>query len=932
MVDAAGRAKLQLASRPNRSASAYSEPMAGSVRTEPSGHLVGRDAETELLDTLIAGLRDGGGALVVRGDAGLGKSAMLQRVRERAAATGARALTTVGVESEAELAFAGLHQLLHPVLGLTEQLPAVQRRALQAAVGLGADVEPDPFRVAVAAFQLVCGAADSVPLVLIVDDAHWLDRSSLAVLAFIARRLESEPVALVAAVRSGHVTPFEDGRLPTLELDRLSSAAAAQLLDRQAPELHPVLRARVLAESAGNPLALVELARVMGQSAASLAVEPMTLTARLERAFRSRLDDLPAPARWALLVAALDSRASLEEIARASALPIAALEPAIDVGLIEIAGSEVYFRHPLIRSAMRQAATADQALAAYRALAATVADPERRLWHRAAAAVGQDDKIAAQLEEHARAARGRGAFAVAGAALDRAAALTADAHRRAGRLVAAAEVAYELGLVDVVRRLLAEAEPADLSARDAARLAWFRQVVSGSVWFESGAAKSFVSIAQQMREGGDADMALQSLVPIAHRCWWTRVRSRTREYIVDAARGMGVPVDDPRVLAVEGLAHPEAMGPVVLRHVSRLKLHEVTDPVAALYVGIAAEKAGDFQLGVRFLARAVEGLREQVRLGPLAQALVHYAWAATHAGDWTAAAAGAQEAAGLSIDTDQPQYGLTAELVAALASALRGTEDIEELLAQPEQRLLAMNGGPLLATAHLARGAAALGEGRHDEAFAHLWPVFDHSAPAFHRFMRWPAVLDLVESAAGSGHIERLPGVLAELEAIAARSEPPILRFQLTCARPHLAGDDEAEALYGAALDLAGYPFLRGRTLFSYGRWLRRQRRSAESRSPLRDSIALFDALGATLWSRRARQELRATGERVGRRTPDARDRLTVQELQIAELAAGGLSNREIGERLFLSPRTIGGHLYRIFPKLEITARAQLRDALKRVD
>ncbi|HXN83829.1 MAG TPA: LuxR C-terminal-related transcriptional regulator, partial [Myxococcales bacterium] len=438
--------------------------------------------------------------------------------------------------------------------------------------------------------------------------------------------------------------------------------------------------------------------------------------------------------------------------------------------------------------------------------------------------------------------------------------------------------------------------------------------------------------AQQMREGGDADMALQSLVPIAHRCWWTRVRSRTREYIVDAARGMGVPDEDPRVLAVEGLAHPEAMGPLVLRHVSRLKLHEVTDPVAALYVGIAAEKAGDFQLGVRFLARAVEGLREQVRMGPLAQALVHYAWAATHAGDWTAAAAGAHEAAGLSIDTDQPQYGLTAELVAALASALRGTEDIEELLAQPEQRLLAMNGGPLLATAHLARGAAALGEGRHDEAFRHLWPVFDQSAPAFHRFMRWPAVLDLVESAAGSGHTERLPGVLAELEAIAARSEPPILRFQLTCARPHLAGDDEAEALYGAALDLAGYPFLRGRTLFSYGRWLRRRRRSAESRSPLRDGIALFDALGATLWSKRARQELRATGERVGRRTPDARDRLTAQELQIAELAAGGLSNREIGERLFLSPRTIGGHLYRIFPKLEITARAQLRDALKRVD
>jgi len=385
------------------------------------------------------------------------------------------------------------------------------------------------------------------------------------------------------------------------------------------------------------------------------------------------------------------------------------------------------------------------------------------------------------------------------------------------------------------------------------------------------------------------------------------------------------------VLAVVGLAHPEEMGPTILKRVSRMRLPEMTDPVAAMYLGIAAEKAGDFATGARFLGAAIDGLRQQVRLVPLTQALVHYAWAATHAGHWPAAAAAAAEAASLARDTAQPQYGLTGELVGALTAALRGSEaDMEAALAEPERALRAMNGGPLLATAHLARGAAAIGDGRHEEALQHLWPVFDETDSAFHRFMRWPALLDLVEAAAASGQAGRLTDVIADLEAISTYSEPPILRLHLACARPLLAADDQAEPLFTTALaqDMGGCPFLRARTLFSLGRWLRRRRRGAESRSPLRESVALFDSLGAAAWSRRARQELRATGENVGRRAPDFRDRLTAQELQIAKLAAEGLSNRQIAERLFLSPRTIGGHLYRIFPKLEITARTQLRDVL----
>jgi DNA-binding CsgD family transcriptional regulator len=772
---------------------------------------------------------------------------------------------------------------------------------------------------------------------LLIDDAHWLDRSSVAVLAFIARRLDSESVALVAAVRDGYATPLDEARLPVLQVQPLTPAAAAELLEEHAPDLSPLMRRRVLEQAAGNPLAVVELARVLPPSHDRLSASPATLTARLRRAFAARLDELSAEARLVLLAAALDAAASLEEVLACatrlhrSAVTTSAVDRAVAIGLVDVVGAELRFRHPLIRSAVREVAPGAQVLAVYGALADAVTDPERRLWHRAMAAVGTDDSTADALAAHARTARRRGAVTVAAAALERAAILTSDPHAKGERLVRAAELAYELGLVDIVPRLLQQAEPLDVGDLEAARLAWLQEMVAGDLWFEPGATKTFVTIAERMRDGGDPDMALRSLVPIAHRAWWTPARTRTRQFLVDAAEAVGVADDDPCLLAVIALADPEVTGPSVLRRVSRVRLHEAADPLSAMYVGIAAEKAGDFAIGARFLARAVERLREQGRLGLLTQALVHYAWTATHIGDWEAAAAAGAEAARMARDTHQPEFGLTGELVAALATAARGDRsELEAMLATPERTLRAARSGPLLAPGYLARGASALAEGRQEEAFRRLWPVFDESDPAFHRFMRWPAVLDLVEAGGRAGHAEQVAAVIRELEEIASRSEPPILRAGLACARPLLAGDDDAEALFVAALaqDLTGYPFLRARTLFSFGCWLRRQRRGADARTPLHGAIDIFDALGAARWAERARQELRAAGERIGSGTPRARDRLTAQELQIARLAAEGLSNREIGERLFLSHRTIGSHLYRIFPKLEITSRAQLRGAI----
>jgi DNA-binding CsgD family transcriptional regulator len=906
-----------------------------------TSELIGRSDEVARVDALLDRIRGRGGAVVIRGEPGIGKSALLDSARGRASSLGARTLQTVGVESESELAFAGLHQLLAPLGRRIDGLPDPQRQALDAAFGVADLVEADPFRVALAAYRLVSDAADSSPLLLIADDAQWLDRSSLDVLAFIARRLDNEPVVFLAGLREGFSTALEEAGLPIVQPARLSPFDSEKLLDRVAPGMSPYVRGRVLAEAAGNPLGLVELGRAMpdaGDPVELLSPTPAALTARLERAFGARLDGLGQDTRLVLLAAALDGRASIAELLSAATrvsgeeVALSALDSAAERGLAHADGSGVRFEHPLIRSAVQSTAPPAHRLAMYSALADVARDPERRLWHRAAGAVGHDDEVASALEQQAQIARRRGAVMVAAASLERAAMLTADPRRKGQRLVQAAELVYDLGRVDVVSRLLSEAESPEVGQLEAARVAWLQQMISGAVWFQKGAAQTFVAIAKQLLAGGDPDGALRSLVPIAHRCWWTRSRARTRHYVVDAAERIGFAGDDPRLLVVIALADPESTAPSVRRRAAHLQLHEMTDPVAAMYVGIAVEKAGDAAAGSLFLARAVERLREQNMLGMLTQALVHYAWAATHAGDWEAAERAGTEAAGLARETRQPQFGLTGQLVAGLAAALRGGDiDLDAMLAGPERALTAMNGGPLLAPAHLARGAAALGEGRHDDAFRALWPVFDEDDPAYHRFMRWPAVLDLVEAAAHGEHAARVAEVVDELEAVAGRSQAPILRAGLACARPLLSDDDHAEAHFVAALgqESHGYPFLRARTLFSFGRWLRRQRRSADSRAPLRDAIGVFDALGATRWSERARQELRATGEKIGPRTPDARDRLTAQELQIAELAAAGLSNREIGERLFLSHRTIGSHLYRIFPKLGITARSQLSPALE---
>jgi hypothetical protein len=381
---------------------------------DATGELIGRKDEVVRIASVVDRIRNRGGALVIRGEPGIGKSALLDRARDHAGSLGARKLESVGVESESELAFAGLHQLLGPVSSRIEGLPDPQRQALDAAFGVDDRAEPDPFHVALAAYRLISDAADSSPLLLMADDAQWLDRSSLDVLTFIARRLDNEPVVFVAALRDGFSTALEEAGLPILELDRLSAPDSERLLDHIASGLSPDVRGRVLTEAAGNPLGLVELARAMpesGDPVELLPPAPATLTARLERAFGARLDGLGQDTRLMLLAAALDGKASIRELLSAATLVageevgLSALDAAAERKLADAHRSGVRFLHPLIRSAVEGRAPRAQRLEMYAALAEVARDPERRLWHRAACTVGQDEEVARTRRSRAGAAR-----------------------------------------------------------------------------------------------------------------------------------------------------------------------------------------------------------------------------------------------------------------------------------------------------------------------------------------------------------------------------------------------------------------------------------------------------------------------------------------------------------------------------------------------
>jgi DNA-binding CsgD family transcriptional regulator len=896
--------------------------------------LLGREDELAQLYDLIGGIDRRGGALVVRGEAGIGKSALLAAARERALQQGATVVSTTGTLSEAPLAFAGLHQLLLPLLGRLGLLPDPQRRALETAFGISNGAASDVFLIGLATLGLVAERAAEAPLLCVVEDAHWLDRPSAQVLEFVARRVESDPAILLFAVREGLPSSFDDADLPELRLAGLDEDASSALLDLAPVTLPPDLRRRILEEAAGNPLALIELpaaAAELGTGAPPSG--PLPLTVRLEQTFASRLTNLSADVQRLLLLAALDD-VDLAELSRAAETSVGpnGLSTAVAAGLGTLESGRFRFRHPLIRSAVEQAATSEELRRAHAALAeALVDEPDRAVWHRAAAASGPDEEVALALEAAAERATLRGGGDVAIAAYERSAELTTEPHRRALRLFLAGDLALGRGRSRDGVRLVKAARQTGLPAAEHA-IASFYLELAESTWSGSATIRDFARIARELVAGGEGRRALEALSTVSVRAFWERLDDETRREIAAISDEIQAPADDPARLEVLASLDPIGRGRQVVERVTRLSPVEMSDPEELFAVGAAAQSVWADTLALPFLQAAAAGARAEGRLNLLAHTLVFKSWAELHSGAVLRAITSAAEGARIAEEIRSLRYMMAARLAQAIAAAEQSEDETpERLIAEAEALLIPLGSTPMLALPALARGRVALANERFSEAYEHLVRIFDPAGVAFHPFVRGWALADLADAAVrGDGDLDAVRGYFAECERVASATTAPHLQVQVAYASAVLATGVAAEQQYRIAIasGKADWPFYVARAQLAYGVWLRRHRRMTESRAPLREAVATFDALGLLRYAVRARRELRASGETVRRRVPGTWAQLSPQELQIAQLAAEGLSNREIGERLYLSHRTVESHLYRLFPKLGVTSRAQLRDAL----
>ncbi len=911
------------------------------MRRVVAGSLLGRDRELSVLGGLIDQIGEHGGSMVVLGEPGVGKSALLRAAAGHGRAAGLQVLETTGVECEAQLPFAGLHQLLRPLLGLAVRLPEGQRRALGSAFGAEAGSQPERFMIALAALNLLADAAARTPVLVVVDDVQWLDRPSQEVLVFVTRRISADPIVVLGGVRDGHDTTFTSAGLTELNVGGLDDESARNLLTSHAGDLSSADRERILKAAQGNALALIELpAALRTAAAAGLELLPpvLPLTTRLERAFAARLAGLPRPARDAVLLTAVDSSGDLPEIlAAASALSgrqisVAMLEPAAEAGLIRFDDLHVRFRHPLVRSAVLQAETSARRQDANMALAGILADePYRRAWHRSQAITGPDDEVADELEVSHLISLRRGSVAEAIWALERSAQLTTDSATQGRRLLLAAEHAFGLGRADLVDELLGRAVRTRLSRLDLARMEWLREIFHDGVPGDPARVFELCEMASQSLEARDRDLALNLLLGAALRCWWSDTGPAARARVVTGARQFDGMEHDPRHIAVLGVADPLRQGSLVIERLHAVVLEGVADPAGLWLLGMAAHAVGEPVRAADFLARAESKLRGDGRLGLLSQVLTMQVLDNVELGDWGRARAAVEEGRRLALETGQSIWDTGTLTLTAIMAGLHGDgERARSIAADAEHVANGRRLNDLLCCAQLARGIGLAASGEYGEAYDALSRLFDPADAAYHPTERFHGVMFLAEAAVHARRIAEGRAVIRALEDDARATSSATLHRHLSYARAVLAAEHEAEELFRDALraDLVRWPWLRAKIELAYGSWLRRRRRVAESRQYLRSAGTVFDLIGARSWARQARVELRATGERAARPASATLSSLSAQELQIARLAAQGLSNQEIGQRLYLSPRTIGSHLYRIFPKLDISSRTELASRL----
>jgi DNA-binding CsgD family transcriptional regulator len=898
--------------------------------------LTGRRRERDVLDRLVEAVRAGESqALVVRGEPGVGKTALLEYLVERA--SGCRVLRAAGVQSEMELAFAGLHQLVSPALDRVERLPVPQRDALRTAFGVSPGPAPDRFYVALAILSLLSDLAEEQPLICVVDDEQWLDRASAQVLAFVARRLGAEGVGLVFAARGAS---DESAGLPELAVEGLREEDARALLDSVlAGPLDEWVRDQIVAETRGNPLALLELP--CGVTPAELAggfglPGAMPLSGRIEQSFRRRLDGLPVQTRRLLQLAAADPVGDPALVWRAAerlAIGTEAATPAVEAGLVEF-DTRVRFRHPLVRSAAYRSASLQERQDTHRALAEVTdpeIDPDRRAWHRAQATPGPDEEVAEELERSAGRAQGRGGLAAAAAFLERAATLTPEPGRRAQRLLAAARVKRDAGALDAALGLLVAVEAGPPDALRTAEVEHLRGQIALQQARGGDAGSLLVSAARRL-EPLNANLARETHLEALAAAMTNDLdipgglreaaeAARTAPPGPEPPRAVDVLLDALAIRCTEGHA---AAAPTLSRALDLLLALKTTDDEVDRWVWLAGGRAGaivanelwDDESGHILIARQAQFARDTGALVHLQLALNMLGRSHLVAGELSTAALMIEEEHLIAEVTGNAPLGISEMTLAAW----RGHEaEASELIEATSQEAAARGWtGNSYASAVLYNGL-----GRHDAARDAAWPAFDRDPAGYGALL----VPELAEAASRTGDETLVRAVLEWLsERTAVAPTDWVLGIEARV-RALLSEGETADGLYRKSIERLGRTRIRpqlARGHLLYGEWLRRERRRVDAREQLRTAHDMLDAMGIEAFAERAGRELQATGETARKRTVETRDELTAQEALIARLARDGLSNPEIGTRLFISPRTVKYHLRKVFIKLGISSRGEL--------
>jgi DNA-binding CsgD family transcriptional regulator/tetratricopeptide (TPR) repeat protein len=913
------------------------------VSSRTASWLLGRRSERAALDGLVAAVRAGESrALVVRGEPGVGKSALLDYVAEQA--TGPRIVRATGVESEMELAFAGLHQLCASLLRLLGRLPVPQSDALATAFGLRTGEAPDRFLVSLAVLSLFGEAAEERPLVCLVDDAQWLDRASAEALGFVARRLVAESVGLIFASRQ----PSEDSELrglPELVVDGLGDHDARLLLASVVPGgLDEEVRDRIMAETRGNPLALLELPR--GLTPAELAggfglPDARVLSGRIEQSFVRRVQALPQDTQQLLLIAAADAVGDVTLVLRAAervGIGPDSVLPAEAAGLIEL-GPRARFRHPLVRSAAYRAAPPHERRRAHAALAAATdrqVDPDRRAWHAAHAAAAPDESVAGELERSASRAQARGGTAAAAAFLEGAAELTPDPARRGKRALAAAQAKFDAGAPEAADGLLAIARIHPLEELDGARLERLRARIAFARTRGSDTPSLLCAAAKRL-EPLDPELARETHL----EALWAAVRSgrfAKVDGVVEAAEAAMLPAQRQSSRAIdlllEGLIARLAQGyapalPSVARALDAFRdegfIHE-----NIAWCWLACQLAMDLwddQACAEIASGLARVARDRGALTVLPFALNYSAAHQLFAGEFGAAEQLVEEADAITAATRNVPIADFSVLLAAWRGdrvrtyALRAAA-IEGGTARGE--------GFALEVAEWAAATLHNGLGEYAEAAAAAERAYDQDGLGFSVWV----LPELVEAAVRSGNPHQAAVAFERLTERSGLSTSEWARGIEARSRALLSDGPAAEELYVEAIEQLGRSRVvvhHARAQLIYGEWLRRENRRVDARAQLKTAYGSLEAMGADAFAERARRELLATGETVRKRTVATLDELTPQEVQVARLAAGGQTNPEIGAQLFLSSRTVEWHLSKVFGKLGISSRKELRTALSDV-